>query len=633
MRKVLLLLLTVLFSAGLASAKSYTIEFKNAASENNLDTSSAMMEQVTDGAGYIDEFADMLNIKSGKEGIRIDKGLNFTINLSTQGQVAATSVVVKVRGRAGMMGFSAGTLTLNDKESETVSDATSDKDLTFDLDGSKLTNISLKANANFYIKSITVTYAPTYSIVFANAASENNLDTSSAMMEQVTDGTGYIEEFVDMLNIKSGKEGIRIDKGLNFTINLSTQGQVAATSVVVKVRGRAGMMGFSAGTLTLNDKESETVSDATSDKDLTFDLDGSKLTNISLKANANFYIKSITVKEGGVKKDIELAFDAETASAVVGEEFTAPKLTCSVDGLEITYSSSNPAVATVAADGKVTPVSVGETRITASFAGNNEYRNAHTSYTLTVMGVISSWKNFTDLDAVQPFKSLTAKINFPTTVTYQGIGTTNTGVSAKHTYVVANDVPMLVYGDETPDYEVGDVIPTGWTATYKSPNSAKYYCAVVVDAPKSASEKETFTPAVVENVKGLKRYGVYMVKDVTFENGTTPTVTGDIYGTYTEIDGRDETENKEIKFRQYFGLDNLAAGKYNVTFVVEDNGAGSQILCPVKYELVQGSGVESIEEDETPAEYFTLEGIRVEKPAKGIYIRRQGEKVTKFLIK
>ena len=346
------------------------------------------------------------------------------------------------------------------------------------------------------------------------------------------------------------------------------------------------------------------------------------------------YVTSITVKEGEAKKKVELTFDAETASAVVGEEFTAPKLTCSVDGLEITYSSSNTAVATITADGKVTPVAGGQTEITARFAGNNEYSGAQAKYTLTVATVVNSMAEFEALKPEGPKQPVDAKINFSFTVTYQGTGTTSTGVAAKHTYVIAADnTPMLVYGDETPDYEVGDVIPTGWTATYKQPNSAKYYCAVVVDAPKSASEKETVAPEVVTNTKGLKRYGVYMVKDVTFENGTTPTVTGDIYGTYTEIDGRDETENKEIKFRQYFGLDNLAAGKYNVTFVVEDNGAGSQILCPVKYELVQGSGVESIEEDETPVEYFTLEGIRVKNPAKGIYIRRQGEKVTKVLIK
>ena len=646
MRKVLLLFLTVLFSAGLASAKSYTIEFASSDSEGTfLDTSDALKAQLTDGASYVDNFANLSNsLRTGFNGIRLDQGQYMTINLSADGQVAASSIVVKARKRSGMTmpGITppATTLVLNGKESLELTDTQNDADLTFDLDGSKLTSLELKVNNNMYIKSITVTYAPTYSIVFASSDSEGTfLDTSDALKAQLTDGASYVDNFANLSNsLRTGFNGIRLDQGQYMTINLSADGQVAASSIVVKARKRSGMTmpGITppATTLVLNGKESLELTDTQNDADLTFDLDGSKLTSLELKANNNMYIKSITVKEGGVKKKpVELTFDAETASAVVGEEFTAPKLTCSVDGLEISYSSSNTAVATVAADGKVTPITGGQTEITARFAGNNEYSGAQAKYVLTVVAVVNSMAEFEALKPEGPKQPVDAKINFPFTVTYQGVGTTSTGVSTKHTYVVADNVPMLVYGDETPDYEVGDVIPTGWTATYKSPNSAKYYCAVVVDAPKSSSEKETFTPTVVENVKGLKRYGVYMVKDVTFEHGTTPNVNGYIYGTYTEIDGRDETPNKEIEFRQYFGLDNLAAGTYNVTFVVEDNGAGGQILCPVKYELVQGSGVESIEEDETPAEYFTLEGIRVVNPAKGIYIRRQGEKVTKVLIK
>ena len=46
------------------------------------------------------------------------------------------------------------------------------------------------------------------------------------------------------------------------------------------------------------------------------------------------------------------------------------------------------------------------------------------------------------------------------------------------------------------------------------------------------------------------------------------------------------------------------------------------------------SGIADIEADENaPVEYFNLQGIRVENPAAGIYIRRQGSKVTKVLVK
>lgn len=51
----------------------------------------------------------------------------------------------------------------------------------------------------------------------------------------------------------------------------------------------------------------------------------------------------------------------------------------------MTFSSSDEAVATVdATSGAVTIVGAGETTITATFAGNNQYAAAAASYTLTV---------------------------------------------------------------------------------------------------------------------------------------------------------------------------------------------------------------------------------------------------------
>ena len=50
----------------------------------------------------------------------------------------------------------------------------------------------------------------------------------------------------------------------------------------------------------------------------------------------------------------------------------------------VTYTSSNPAVATVDSDGKVTIVGAGTTTITASAAATQNYKGAEVSYTLTV---------------------------------------------------------------------------------------------------------------------------------------------------------------------------------------------------------------------------------------------------------
>lgn len=49
---------------------------------------------------------------------------------------------------------------------------------------------------------------------------------------------------------------------------------------------------------------------------------------------------------------------------------------------------------------------------------------------------------------------------------------------------------------------------------------------------------------------------------------------------------------------------------------------------------IKSSGIESIDADnDAPVEYYDLRGIRVSGDAPGLYIRRQGNKTTKVLVK
>ena len=78
-----------------------------------------------------------------------------------------------------------------------------------------------------------------------------------------------------------------------------------------------------------------------------------------------------------------LAFSASTATATMGQAFTAPTL--SGVTTDVTYSSSNESVATVdASTGEVTLVGAGETTITASAPETAEYEAESASYSLTV---------------------------------------------------------------------------------------------------------------------------------------------------------------------------------------------------------------------------------------------------------
>ena len=79
----------------------------------------------------------------------------------------------------------------------------------------------------------------------------------------------------------------------------------------------------------------------------------------------------------------DLSFSANTASAKVGESFTPPTLN-NPHNLAVTWTSSDPSVATVNSTGTVSLLNEGTTNITASFAGNDDYLAGEAWYTLTV---------------------------------------------------------------------------------------------------------------------------------------------------------------------------------------------------------------------------------------------------------
>lgn len=80
-----------------------------------------------------------------------------------------------------------------------------------------------------------------------------------------------------------------------------------------------------------------------------------------------------------------VGFAQSAYTATFGSAFESPVAKTTPEGLSLAYSSSDATVATVdAKTGAVTILKVGETTITASFAGNEEYEAAQGSYKLTV---------------------------------------------------------------------------------------------------------------------------------------------------------------------------------------------------------------------------------------------------------
>ena len=118
-------------------------------------------------------------------------------------------------------------------------------------------------------------------------------------------------------------------------------------------------------------------------------------------SKSRFFLDDVVVTATGAatKKAAGLEFSATSATAVVGQPFTAPTLS-NPNNLAVTYSSSNENVATVAADGTVTIKAAGTTTIKATSEETAEYYAGSASYTLTVA---------TSVDNIAAFKALADK--------------------------------------------------------------------------------------------------------------------------------------------------------------------------------------------------------------------------------
>lgn len=99
-------------------------------------------------------------------------------------------------------------------------------------------------------------------------------------------------------------------------------------------------------------------------------------------ADGNPIKTQVTIAKGAAA--CGLAYSKASETVAYGSTTALPTLT-NPHSLPVTYSSSNTAVATVAADGKVTLVSLGTATITALFDGSAAYQSGIASYELKVI--------------------------------------------------------------------------------------------------------------------------------------------------------------------------------------------------------------------------------------------------------
>lgn len=352
---------------------------------------------------------------------------------------------------------------------------------------------------------------------------------------------------------------------------------------------------------------------------VTFTL--SRNTSDNGKASTQWRIKSIkavTATAGDpTKKDAGMSFPEASYNVVLGEEFTAPELTKATTA-DVTYGSDNEAVATVdAATGAVTIAGAGTAVITATAEANAEFNAGSASYTIVVMGKVNSIAEMLSLYGdVEKGKSSEAFIvGFEPVVVY---------ANGLNNYIYDGESYSLIYKSGL-GLVAGDKVAAGWTATLKNYNNLMEIepaAELTTNGTGEIPAPKTITAADI-TAENQSMY-VYL-EDVVF-GAATPgeSVTGGARGYKGTFD------NTEVDFFNNFKSASVEAGTYDVTGFISVFNTTVQVA-PVKFEK-DVTAIDAIEaETNAPAEYYNLQGVRVSGDEPGIYVVRQGDKVTKIV--
>ena len=404
----------------------------------------------------------------------------------------------------------------------------------------------------------------------------------------------------------------------------------------------------------------------------------------------------ITYELGGsvdTREECGLAYTAEAFTANIGGENEFPTLKNPND-LAVTYDSENPAVATVDENGIVEPIAEGTTKITATFAGDDTYKAGSVFYTLTVVDpnkpqpdvtlnveafdITAAYKIYTYAkDGViykaKAYSSNGMQVNSTSTTTgvesgiasvenvnnliiKQIVVTFYSGTNSNITVSMGNEPNSVKGSEDATDYKTTGINVAESAVAITGTGSGKVYTYTPADNYKYFALKSTSTVKISSiEIYYKEKPAAPVIKDGDVEIAESIEFEGDskvVYldlpegvNAYYKFEVAEEAAPAEAPrraahtpaegFTQYVHADGITLTDNGTLHVyTEKDGAVSETRKVAVTKTGDTTAIEAIEADTTaPVEYFNLQGIRVENPENGLYIRRQGSKTTKVLVK
>ena len=256
-------------------------------------------------------------------------------------------------------------------------------------DSAKVAITKATPSITFDEESYSATYGETFNAPKPSTSPEGlDVTATSSSNTQVATITDGVIKIVGI-----GETTITVSFAGNTNYEAATATYIlnvaAGTSTDVIATGYTGVYDGKAHGITVSAPDGSTIKYGTEkgkyelDKSPTYTDAGTYWIHYQVE-RINYATIADSAKVAITKATPSITFDKESYSATFGEEFTASTPSTNPEGLTVTVTaSSNTKVATVT-DGVIEIVGIGETTITVSFAGNNNYEKATASYVLTV---------------------------------------------------------------------------------------------------------------------------------------------------------------------------------------------------------------------------------------------------------
>lgn len=178
----------------------------------------------------------------------------------------------------------------------------------------------------------------------------------------------------------------------------------------------------------------------------------------------------------------------------------------------------------------------------------------------------------------------------------------------------------------------GVVIPhaTGILTVSFDPQTLKFYVLPVVedshiegtvaDGDDTVEITEGFINVTTKNASATISFNVPNGVELWYND----TPNADVMATALADEGYAKAENGQVTL-------NAGTGNLELVYVHADSGKKSAVAT-YGYSVGSSTGVDALGVESAKAEYYNLQGVKVQNPDKGIYLKVEGKKVTKVVL-